>query len=46
VLYTFLLWQLVVDVTRSRDKPERQRKVEIGYIAISFAIYGWMAIWA
>ena len=42
VLYTFLLWQLVVDLTRSRDKPERQRKVELAYVLVSLAVYGWL----
>lgn len=40
VLYTFLLWQLVVDVTRSRDNSERQRKVELGYVVVSLVVYG------
>lgn len=42
VLYTFLLWQLVVDVTRSRDNPERQRFVESGYVVVSLLVYGWL----
>lgn len=42
VLYTFLLWQLVVDLTRSRDKPARKRKVEYVYILVSLAVYVWV----
>ena len=39
ILYTFLLRQFVVDITGSRDEGNRQRKVELGYILISIAIY-------
>ena len=42
VLYTFLLWQLVVDLTRSRNNPARKRKVEYVYIAVSLAVYVWL----
>lgn len=42
VLYTFLLWQLVLDLTGSRDKPQRQRKVEMTYVVASVLAYGWL----
>lgn len=40
VLYTFLLRQMVLDLTRSRDNPQRRRRVEGAYIALSLVIYG------
>ena len=40
VLYTFLLRQLVLDLTRSRDNPTRRRVVEAAYILLSLLIYG------
>ena len=40
VLYTFLLYQMVLDVTRSRDDPERRQRVETGYVVISLLFYG------
>lgn len=43
ILYTFLLRQLVLDVTGARDKPERKRNVEIAYVAISLAVY--LTLW-
>src|SRR5690606_24038282 len=39
VLYTFLLRQLVLDLTRSRDNPARRRWVEAAYILLSLALY-------
>ena len=44
VLYTFLLRQLLLDVTRSRDNVGRRRMVEFGYVAISLAFYG-LSLW-
>lgn len=43
VLYTFLLYQLVIDLSRARNKPARRRKVELVYVLISLLVYG--AIW-
>lgn len=43
VLYTFLLRQFVLDITRSRDKPERRAKIEWAYVALSLLVYG--VIW-
>ncbi len=43
VLYTFLLYQMVIDLSRSRDNPARRRKVELAYVLISLLVYG--AIW-
>ncbi|MDQ2703045.1 MAG: hypothetical protein M3Y70_09625 [Pseudomonadota bacterium] len=40
VLYTFLLRQLVLDLTRSRDNPVRRRWVEAAYVALSLLFYG------
>lgn len=39
VLYTFLLRQMVLDITASRDNPARRRWVENGYIAGSVLFY-------
>src|SRR5690606_4066323 len=39
VLYTFLLRQLVLDLTRSRDNPKRRRLVEAAYIVLTLALY-------
>src|SRR3546814_17322380 len=44
VLYTFLLRQLLLDVTRSRDNPGRRRLVEAAYVAVSLGIYG-LTLW-
>lgn len=43
VLYTFLLRQLVLDLTRSREDPVRKRRVEILYVVVSLLVYG--ALW-
>ncbi len=40
VLYTFLLWQMVVDLTRSRDNEARRQRVEYGYVLVSLLVYG------
>ena len=42
VLYTFLLYQFVLHITRSQDDPARRRKVEIAYVVISLLVYGWL----
>ena len=42
VLYTFLLRQMVLDITRARDHPTRRRLVEALYVAISVAFYGYL----
>lgn len=42
VLYTFLLYQLVLDLTGSREDPERRRMVEWAYVLLSLAIYGYI----
>jgi hypothetical protein len=44
VLYTFLLRQFLLDLTRSRDNPGRRRLVEAAYVVISLGIYG-LALW-
>ena len=45
ILYTFLLRQMLLDLTRSRDKPGRKRAVEMLYVLGSLAVYGslWLA---
>jgi hypothetical protein len=43
ILYTFLLRQMVLDVTRSRENPTRRRVVEALYVIVSLAFYG--ALW-
>jgi hypothetical protein len=40
VLYTFLLYQMVLDLTRARDNPEKRRRVEFAYVVISLLVYG------
>lgn len=44
ILYTFLLRQMLIDLTRSRDKPGRKRLVEMLYVVVSLAVYG--TLWA
>ena len=39
VLYTFLLRHAVLDITQSRENPQKKKFVESGYIAISVAVY-------
>jgi hypothetical protein len=39
VLYTFLLRQAVMDLTRSREDPQKRRRVENAYIVVSLTIY-------
>jgi predicted permease len=39
VLYTFLLRQMVLDLTGARNDPTRKKVVEGGYVAISVAVY-------
>ncbi|MCC5865896.1 MAG: hypothetical protein JJU31_12300 [Wenzhouxiangella sp.] len=43
VLYTFLLYQMVIDLSRARNNPTRRRKVELVYVLISLLLYG--AVW-
>jgi hypothetical protein len=39
VLYTFLLRQMVLDVTHARENAKRKRIVEGGYVAASVCVY-------
>lgn len=39
VFYTFLIRHAVLDITQSRESPDRQKRVEYSYIAMSVAIY-------
>jgi hypothetical protein len=40
ILYTFLLRQMLLDITHSRDNPARKRLVEMLYVVGSLVIYG------
>ena len=40
VLYTFLLYHLVLEVTGAERHPSRRRVVEVAYVLISLLIYG------
>ena len=40
VLYTFLLRQAFIDLTRSREDPDRRRRVNQFYVGLSVLIYG------
>lgn len=42
VLYTFLLRQSVLDIFGVRDNPQKKKRVEWGYIAISVVVYTWL----
>ena len=42
VLYTFLLRQLLLDATRSRDNPRRRSIVDTTYVLVSVLVYGWL----
>ena len=42
VLYTFLLRQLLIDITGSRDRPSRRTLVNNAYVVMSLLVYGWM----
>jgi fatty acid desaturase len=39
VLYTFLLRQMVLDMSGARDNPARKALVERGYVVVSLAVY-------
>ena len=40
ILYTFLLRQFLLDVTRSRDNPGRRKLVDAVYVVGSLLVYG------
>jgi hypothetical protein len=42
VLYTFLLRQFLIDVTRSRSDPRRKAMVDAAYVVFSLLVYGLM----
>ncbi|MDH5832592.1 hypothetical protein [Luteimonas kalidii] len=44
VLYTFLLRQLLIDVTGSRDRPARRAAVDAVYVALSLLVYGLLLV--
>jgi hypothetical protein len=39
VLYTFLLRHLLLDLSGAREDTQKKSRVEIVYVAVSFAIY-------
>jgi len=42
VLYTFLLRQFLIDLTRSRNNPRRKALVDTAYVVFSLLVYGLM----
>jgi hypothetical protein len=40
ILYTFLLYQLVLDISGTRENPERKKTVEGFYVVGSVLVYG------
>lgn len=42
VLYTFLLRQFLIDLTRSRNDPRRKAIVDTAYVVVSLLVYGLM----
>lgn len=44
VLYTFLLRQFLIDITRSRDNPHRRSLVDALYVVVSLVTYG-LLLW-
>lgn len=46
VLYTFLLRQFLIDLTRSRDKPAIRKWVNTVYVVASLLVYGRMLLLA
>lgn len=45
VLYTFLLRQFLIDVTRSRKNPQRRALVDAAYVVVSVIAYG-LLLWS
>lgn len=45
ILYTFLIWQMVLDVTKARGDASREKAVKAGYVVVSLLVYGsfWLA---
>lgn len=44
VLYTFLLRQFLLDLTKSRVNPRRRALVNNGYVVVSLLVYGWLLL--
>lgn len=42
VLYTFLLYQFVLQVSGANSHPQRRRLVEVLYVVGSLAVYTWL----
>lgn len=45
VLYTFLVWQMVLDWTNASESPQREKTVKTAYVVVSLVLYGsfWLA---
>lgn len=43
ILYTFLLYQMVLDVSGARENPGRKKHAEVFYVAVSVLVY--LAVW-
>ena len=45
VLYTFLIWQMVLDATGARGDASREKAVKTAYVVVSLVVYGslWLA---
>ena len=39
ILYTFLLYQMILDITGAREDPQKKKKVEAFYIVLSVVFY-------
>ena len=40
ILYTFLIRHALLDLTGARDDPDKERRVNYGYIGVSLGLYG------
>jgi hypothetical protein len=40
ILYTFLIRHALLDFTGAREDPDKQRRVQYGFIGVSLGIYG------
>ncbi len=40
ILYTFLIRHAILDLTGARDDPDKERRINYGYVGVSLGIYG------
>ena len=40
ILYTFLIRHALLDMTGAREDPDKERRINFGYIGVSLAAYG------